>query len=75
MGVRVRLTISSSKVGSPLDTSSLLNTGFESEEPEMLVPVIVAEVLGFWPDLPKGVVLKPYETAGGTVDAPHKRGC
>ena len=71
MGVRVRLSISSSKVGSPLEVNSLLSTGFESEEPEMLVPVKVAETLGFWPDLPKGAVVKAYETAGGTVRMYH----
>jgi len=71
MGVRVRLKISSSRVSSPLEANSLLNTGFESEEPEVMAPVRVAEALGFWPHLPKGAVVKAYETAGGVVRMHH----
>jgi hypothetical protein len=69
VGVRVRVRISS-KMGSAVEAASLLNTGFESESPEVLVPVRVAEALGFWPKLPEGAVIRAYETAGGVVRMP-----
>ncbi|MFQ6072634.1 MAG: hypothetical protein ACE5KT_08045 [Methanosarcinales archaeon] len=67
MGVRVKLKIKSLKSDSTLELNSLLNTGFESEVPEVILPQRVAELLGLWPALPSGVVVKTYETAGGTV--------
>jgi len=63
--VRIRIKINSLKGKPPLEVSSLLNTGFGTEEPEVLVPVKVAEKLSFWPELPEGAMVKAYETAGG----------
>lgn len=69
MGVRVKVRLTSKKEKS-VEANSLLNTGFESEEPEVLLPVRVAEILGLWPKLPDGSVVRAYETAGGTVRMP-----
>lgn len=73
LGVRVRVKIISRK-GLSVETSSLLNTGFESESPEVLVPVRVAEALGLWPELPNGAAIRAYETAGGIVRMPTIEG-
>ncbi len=44
MGVRVRLRIG---IGdSSVITSALINSGFESDEPELIIPPSLAEVLG-----------------------------
>jgi len=63
VGVRVRVEIEyrsrkASVVG-------LLNTGYESDVPEIMVPVAVAEQLGVWPKLPEGTVVETYRTASG----------
>ena len=32
-----------------IETSALLNSGFESDEPDIVIPVSVAEKLHLWP--------------------------
>jgi predicted aspartyl protease len=49
MGVRVRVGYGSTS----LDLVALVDTGYETDVPELLVPVNVAESLGLWPKLPK----------------------
>jgi predicted aspartyl protease len=44
MGVRVRVMIESSR--SSVETSALVNTGFETPNPQILLPVKAAEKLG-----------------------------
>lgn len=66
MGVRVRVKLTS-KTGSSIEANSLLNTGFETEGPEILIPIRIAEALDLWPELPDGTAVRAYETAGGTV--------
>lgn len=63
--VRVKLKIASVKAKASFEVNSLLNTGFGTEAPEVVVPLKVAERLGFYPELPQGAVVKAYETAGG----------
>ena len=65
MGVRVRTKIRSLRNDSYLEVNSLLNTGFETGSPHILVPIRVGELLKFWPHLPDGAEVKAYETAGG----------
>jgi predicted aspartyl protease len=67
MGVRVKLGVKALDSKSSLELSSLLNTGFESEMPELILPIRVAELLGFWPELPRGKRIKNYETPGGVA--------
>lgn len=67
MGVRVKVRLTSPGTGSAIEANALLNTGFESESPEVLIPIRAAEALGLWPKLPDGAVIRAYETAGGTV--------
>jgi len=47
--VRVRIESSRGSV----ETSALVNTGFETPNPQILLPVKAAEKLGLWSDLPK----------------------
>jgi len=45
MGVRVRLRIKSA--GKTVETTALVNTGFETEQPEILLPANLAENWAF----------------------------
>jgi predicted aspartyl protease len=67
MGVRVRVRI---KYGdASLDLVALVNTGYETDVPEILVPVSVAEKLGIYPRLPDGTIVETYKTAAGLMKA------
>jgi len=64
VAVRVRVRIRSSEMES--ETSALVNTGFEAEQPEILLPARLAEMLGLYP--PKsGSLLQEYSVVGGTT--------
>ncbi|QOJ79244.1 hypothetical protein IG193_01920 [Infirmifilum lucidum] len=65
MAVRVKLRIASRK-GREVATSALVNSGFEAETPQLLVPRRVAYELGLWPP-PVEAVLVEVGTAGGPV--------
>jgi hypothetical protein len=66
MAIRVPVEIRISS-GASICTSALLNTGFESERPEILIPVELARRLGFYPQLPQGTVAEQYDTVAGAV--------
>ena len=48
MVVRIRLRIVS-RVGKEVTTSALVNSGFEAETPQLLLPRSLAYELGLWP--------------------------
>jgi len=63
MGVRVRIRL---EVGDrAVEAPALLNSGFESDGPDIVVPLEVAEALGLWP--PTEFQLEEVETAGGDI--------
>ena len=62
--VKIRLKALKGKKGKMVDTIALLNAGFESEEPEIVIPIRVAERLGLWPKLPEDTEIESYEVAG-----------
>jgi hypothetical protein len=65
MGVRVRVRV---RYGSAsLDLVALVNTGYETDVPELLIPVDVARDLGLWPRLPDNTVVETYRTASGLM--------
>jgi hypothetical protein len=65
MAVRIKLRLRyCDKV---LETSALVNTGFETPNPQILLPIKVAERLSLWPELPKDTLVEIYDTAGGPV--------
>jgi hypothetical protein len=63
MGVRVRVRYGSAS----LDLVALVNTGYETDVPELLIPVDVARSLGLWPRLPDNTVVETYRTASGLM--------
>jgi len=63
--VRVKVLI---KAGErELETAALVNTGYGSDEPEIVVPARLAEKLGMWPEFPKGTKVEVYSSIGGVV--------
>jgi hypothetical protein len=41
-----------------LETVALVNTGFETPSPQILLPVKAAERLGLWPNLPADALVE-----------------
>ncbi len=64
MGVRVRIKLKAKD--KEINTVALANAGFETDEPEVILPLRVAERLGLWPKLPGGAKIEEYEVAGGS---------
>jgi hypothetical protein len=58
VALRVRL-----RVRGFVDTSALVNTGFETETPQLLLPLKLVSVMGLWP--PPEAQLLEFGTAGG----------
>lgn len=62
----VRVRVKLSRDDKEIETSALANSGYESETPQILVPIKLAEQLGFWPPttyLEESV----FESAGGPL--------
>ncbi|MCC6013493.1 MAG: hypothetical protein LM593_03895 [Candidatus Verstraetearchaeota archaeon] len=60
------MRIKLSKNSKEIETNALANSGYESETPQILVPIKLAEELGFWPptiNLEESV----FESAGGPL--------
>ena len=62
--VRVRMKLV--REGREVETSSLANSGYESETPQILIPIKVAELLALWPPT-KDIGGSVFETAGGPL--------
>jgi len=60
--VRVRLWRGDKEV----ETCALANSGYESETPQVLMPIKVAELLSLWPPA-RSVEESVFETAGGPL--------
>ena len=65
MGVRVRIRIEFRDRS--LMTIALVNTGFEGDVPEVLVPPHIASELGVWPRLPDRTIVETYKSASGLM--------
>jgi len=65
VGVRVRVRVSYGNEF--VDLVALVNTGYETDVPEILIPVNVAEKLNLWPRLPENTVVETYKTASGLM--------
>ena len=66
MVVRVKLAVRNRETGASLELAALVNSGFETETPQLLLPVAAARELGLWPPGP-GASRATYDTAGGPV--------
>ena len=63
MAVRVRLKIwREDKV---LETVALVNSGYEADSPQLMIPISLAKALGIWPPPPDSKE-EIFETAGGS---------
>jgi len=65
VGVRVKVRIKYG--GRSVDLVALVNTGYETDVPEILIPVDIAEKLGLWPKLPDNTLVETYRTASGLM--------
>jgi hypothetical protein len=65
LAVRVRLRIRA-KNGEETRTSALVNSGFETEKPQLLIPLRLAREIGLWPPPPDSRI-EEFETAGGPI--------
>jgi len=72
MGVRVRLRVEYG--GVVAEVVALVNTGYETDVPELLIPIGVAERLGLWPRLPDDTLVETYRTASGLMRVYRVRG-
>ncbi|MEM4412150.1 MAG: hypothetical protein QXO66_04815 [Thermofilum sp.] len=66
MAVRVKLRVRSLRSGREVVSSALVNSGFEAETPQLLIPRRLALELGSWPP-PEDAHLVEVGTAGGPV--------
>jgi len=60
--VKVRIICGSKSI----DVSALANSGYESETPQILIPIPVAQTLGLWPPT-QSFEETVFETAGGPL--------
>ncbi|MEM1537944.1 MAG: hypothetical protein QXD44_05765 [Candidatus Nezhaarchaeales archaeon] len=61
--MKIRIAFSEKSV----ETLALVNTGFEGDVPEVLIPFYVAERLGIWPALPENTLIETYRSASGLM--------
>ncbi|MGC8606860.1 MAG: hypothetical protein ACP5GZ_11880 [Vulcanisaeta sp.] len=66
MAIRVRIKLSS-VMGKTTVTKALVTTGYETQEPEILIPRSIAEDLDLLPKLPSGSEIRNYVLADGSV--------
>lgn len=64
MVVRVRLKVVREEIA--IETSALANSGYESETPQLLIPIRLAQILKLWPPR-EGIEESEFETAGGPL--------
>jgi len=64
MGIRVKVKIMVDKKA--IETSALVNSGFESDRPDVCVPLALARALDLWPP-PSEVESEEAVTAGGEI--------
>jgi hypothetical protein len=67
--VKVRLKVG----GRVFEGAAILNSGFETDSPDIAIPVHVARELGLWP--PTTRTLAALETGGGDVLLPYYESC
>ncbi len=72
MGVRVRVRIVYRDRN--VEVTALINTGYETDVPEIMIPLNIAKDLGLWPHLPRETVIETYRTASGIMNVYRVRG-
>ena len=64
MAVRVKLRLR--REGTLRDVVALVNSGYEADTPQLMIPVGLARELGLWPP-PLGAREETFDTAGGPL--------
>jgi hypothetical protein len=68
MAVRIKIRIKRlDSRHETVDTVALVNAGYETDEPEIILPMPVAERLRLIPNLPNNTKIEEYGTLGGKV--------
>ncbi len=65
MAVRLKLRLVRGNYS--IEVVALLNSGYETSDPELLVPVTTARELSLYPQLPQGSIIREYKLADGSV--------
>lgn len=65
MAIRLKLRLE--REDRRIDIIALVNSGYETLEPELLIPSQTAEELGLLPSLPPGSMIKEYVLADGST--------
>ncbi|MBS7612095.1 hypothetical protein KEJ27_07845 [Candidatus Bathyarchaeota archaeon] len=65
MVVRVKVKLQSAT--GEVVTAALANSGFEADEPEVILPIKVAERLSIYPKLPIASQVEDYKAVGGVL--------
>lgn len=60
----MNLKIKVRNTGKTVKTSALVNSGFETEKPQLLIPIMLAREIGLWPP-PLDAQIEEFGTAGG----------
>jgi len=66
VALRVKLRIKARRSDKTIETSALANSGFETEKPQLLIPLGLARELDLWPPPPDSELIE-LGTAGGPV--------
>lgn len=68
MVVRVRVKLNPRlMIGRLTETSAIANSGYESPEPEVVIPEALARRLGLFPELPSGTIVEEYRSMAGVA--------
>ncbi len=65
MAIRLRLRLTRGDAST--EVVALVNSGYETVEPEILVPPVTARELHLYPELPQGSIVKEYRLADGST--------
>jgi len=65
--VAIRLRLRLTRGDTNTEVIALVNSGYETTEPEILVPPVTAKELHLYPQLPQGVIIKEYRLADGST--------
>jgi hypothetical protein len=65
--VAIRLRLRLSRGSHNVDVIALVRSGYETVEPEILVPPVTARELRVYPELPYGAVVGEYRLADGST--------
>jgi hypothetical protein len=68
MAVRLEVELKAIKGkerGKKIKVRALLNSGYESDQPEAVIPAEIARELGFLPNLPPETVIEEYYSVSG----------